>query len=239
MKCAYCGSNDYKEIDGYYICQYCGSKVKLKKDHFSKTLLFLALLSIALFIFYPKKEVKVLNHTIQSQIAVNQPPKYVEKNSKNSIKINNTNSHIGKQTITLDNHPIDLAIDNSNANIGVQNIKKIDLKEHLRIQKTIKKMKQMDEIFNLKDKDKIYKEYNNRHKGKLTSFSQVIIDKNGKVLEKFSHTYEKTKENKSHVKVTSKHAIYKIDNENRKFKSQKTFYSQEAGRKFFSVDTNY
>ncbi len=107
------------------------------------------------------------------------------------------------------------------------------------MEKTIEEMKQMDEILDLKDKDKIYKEYHRRHKGKLISFSQVITDRNGKVLRSFSHTYAKKEANSSHVKVTSKDATYKVDNQNRKFKTQKTFYSEEERRKFFSVETKY
>ncbi len=109
MKCTSCGSSDFKEVEGYYICQYCGNKIKHQKDHLAKTLLFFTFLAIALFIFYPKKEVNVINQTIESQVVVNQPPKQVERKSKSSIVIDNTNSHIGRQTITLDNHPADLA----------------------------------------------------------------------------------------------------------------------------------
>jgi len=239
MKCTSCGSSDFREVEGYYICQYCGNKIKNQKDHLAKTLLFFAFLAIALFIFYPKKEVNVVNQTIESQVVVNQPPKQIERNRKSSIVIDNTNSHIGRQTITLDNHPADLAINNRHADIGVQNIEKVDSNAHLQMEQTIAKMKQMDEILDLKDKDKIYKEYHRRHKGKLISFSQVITDKNGKVLRSFSHTYTKKEANSSHVKVTSKDATYKVDNRNRKFKTQKTFYSAEGRRKFFSAETKY
>lgn len=128
MKCQSCGSSEYVEADGYNICQYCGSTTKLKKDNFYKSILFFLLLLIAMFIFYPKEKVNVLKQTIKTQVVVNQPPKYIEKNKKSSISINNTNSNIGTQSITFDNNPIELDIDNNHAEIEMQNIRRIGTK---------------------------------------------------------------------------------------------------------------
>lgn len=33
--CQTCGSNDFKTVDGYKVCQYCGSKYVVEKDDVS------------------------------------------------------------------------------------------------------------------------------------------------------------------------------------------------------------
>lgn len=256
MRCSSCGSKDISKSGDYYICAYCGSKTEADRKNLPRILSVLVVVVVFLFVFYTSKMSNKFSHEVGELPVTKQSNQNQAQNYKSTIKINNTRSDIGVQSIVIDDNPSDLSIDNTDAKIGAQSIRRTFSKEKKETEETIQGMHKVAKILHTqKTKEKVahaYQKYyekkqrnlykdsskpRSKSEVKLLNYSYTKIDNNGKVLEEISHSYG-NEDSKESARVTSLGNAYKVNNKNSDVESQKVLYSQEGNRRFLSVETH-